>query len=52
MYVEFWWGSQKERDHQEDIDIGERIILKCILERVGERRWDGMGCIHLAQDRN
>jgi hypothetical protein len=30
-------GSQKERDHYEDQDIGGWIILKWILER-----WDGM----------
>jgi hypothetical protein len=26
-------GSQKERDHWEDQDVGARIILKWILER-------------------
>jgi hypothetical protein len=29
----FSWGSRKEGDHQEDPDVGERIILKWILER-------------------
>jgi hypothetical protein len=29
----FWWESQKERDHEEDQDVGGRIILKWILER-------------------
>jgi hypothetical protein len=29
----FWWANQKKRDHYEDVDIGERIILKWILER-------------------
>jgi hypothetical protein len=28
-----WWESQKERGHQEEKDVGELIILKCILER-------------------
>jgi hypothetical protein len=28
MYREFWWGSQKERDHLEDLDVGGRIVLK------------------------
>jgi hypothetical protein len=27
------WESQKEKDHQEDQDIGGRIILRRILER-------------------
>jgi hypothetical protein len=26
MNALFWWESQKERDHQEDLDIGGRII--------------------------
>jgi hypothetical protein len=30
---DFWWEDQKERDHQEDIDVGGRIILKRILEK-------------------
>jgi hypothetical protein len=33
MYTEFWWESQYERGHYEDIDIGGRIILKYILGR-------------------
>jgi hypothetical protein len=30
MHVGFWWDSWNERDHKEDVDIGESIILKCI----------------------
>jgi hypothetical protein len=33
MRTVFWWGSQNERDHYEDQDIGGWIILKWILER-------------------
>jgi hypothetical protein len=29
----FWWKIQKERDHWEHLDKGERIILKWILEK-------------------
>jgi hypothetical protein len=25
-----WWESQKQRDCQEDIEVGERILLKWI----------------------
>jgi hypothetical protein len=32
MRVGFWWKSQKERDHWEDIHAGGRVILKWILE--------------------
>jgi hypothetical protein len=33
LLIGFWWENQKERDHWEDLDVGERIILECILER-------------------
>jgi hypothetical protein len=33
MRIEYWWESQKERDHYEDQDIGGWIILRWILER-------------------
>jgi hypothetical protein len=23
IHIRFWWESQKERDHQEDLNIGE-----------------------------
>jgi hypothetical protein len=28
MHAEFWWESQKERDHYEDLDVCGRMILK------------------------
>jgi hypothetical protein len=28
-----WWESEKERDHQEDQDVGGWTISKWILER-------------------
>jgi hypothetical protein len=40
MHIVFLWESQKERDHKEDLDMGGRIILKWILDRVG---WNGLG---------
>jgi hypothetical protein len=33
MHIGFWWESLKERDHQEDVDVDGRIILRCIVER-------------------
>jgi hypothetical protein len=29
----YWWGSQKVRDHWEDLDVGGWTILKWILEK-------------------
>jgi hypothetical protein len=45
MYIGGWWESQKERDHQEDRDVGGRIILKWILDRMMwyELGWSGSG---------
>jgi hypothetical protein len=28
MLIEYWWESQKERDHYEDQDVGGWTILK------------------------
>jgi hypothetical protein len=33
MGIEYWWESQKERDHWEDQDVDGWTILKWILER-------------------
>jgi hypothetical protein len=33
MHIRYWWESQKERDHWEDLDVGGWTILKWILER-------------------
>jgi hypothetical protein len=30
-YMGFGWESQKERHRQEDVEVGERIILKCVI---------------------
>jgi hypothetical protein len=30
MGIGFWWESQNERDHQEDIDVGGRIFKKVL----------------------
>jgi hypothetical protein len=39
MYIGFWWESQNERDHYEYLDLGGRVILKCILDKMG---WYGL----------
>jgi hypothetical protein len=32
MYVRFWWESQKEKGHEENLDIGGSIVLKWTFE--------------------
>ena len=31
-----WWGDLRERQHLEDLGVGEMIILKWIV-----KQWDG-----------
>jgi hypothetical protein len=33
IHIGFWWESQKETDHYEDLGVGGKIILRWILER-------------------
>ena len=47
MYAGFWWGNLRERNHLEDPDIDERIILRWFF-----RKWDGGEWTDLAQDRD
>jgi hypothetical protein len=32
LHIGFWWESQKEKDHQEVLDVGGWTILKLLLE--------------------
>jgi hypothetical protein len=34
MHIGFWWESQKERYHQEDLNVDGRIVLKLLLGRM------------------
>jgi hypothetical protein len=40
MHVRYWWESQKERDHQEALDVCGWIILKWILDKMRYYRLD------------
>jgi hypothetical protein len=41
MKTEFWLENLKERDHSENLGIGESIILKWILGTFGLEVWIG-----------
>jgi hypothetical protein len=49
MSIGFWWKSQKERDHQEDLDLGRRLILNLNLKR---NKMGLMDLVFLAQNRD
>jgi hypothetical protein len=36
MHTRYWWGSPKERNYEEDLDVSGRILLKLILEKGRE----------------
>jgi hypothetical protein len=35
MHIEFWWESEKERDHYEDLDVCGRINITLDLRNIG-----------------
>jgi hypothetical protein len=50
MHIGYWWESQKERDHYEDIVRPMWVDnIKMDLREIG---WGGMGWIDLVQDRD
>jgi hypothetical protein len=49
MHTGFWWESQREGDHWEDVDVNGKMILKMDLREIG---WGGTDLIDLAQDRD
>jgi hypothetical protein len=48
MLIKFLLESLKEKDHSEDLGVGERIILECILKKIW---WKCVDCIQLSQDK-
>jgi hypothetical protein len=39
MDIGFWWESRRGRNHQQDLDVGGRIILKWISARQDAVVW-------------
>jgi hypothetical protein len=49
LYKGFWWGSQKEKDHYDDLGEAMMIMLKWMLQKLNG---GGIVWIHLTQDRD
>jgi hypothetical protein len=45
MNIGFWWESQKEGNHWEDLDVDERIVLKWALGEWDGVIWTGLICL-------
>jgi hypothetical protein len=41
VYTGFWWGNLRERDHLEDPDIDERMIIRWIIRKWHVVAWTG-----------
>jgi len=47
MYIGFWWGDLRERDHLGDQGIDERIILRRIFRKWNCGVWTGLSWLRL-----
>jgi hypothetical protein len=53
MHIEYWKESQKERDHQEDQDLGGWIVFKLKVGKIGLGRMDWIDlALNRAQQRS
>jgi hypothetical protein len=48
MHTKFWSGNPEEREHLEGQGVDGRMLKKDLREK----RWEGVGFIHLSQDIN
>jgi hypothetical protein len=41
MHKDFWLENLRGKDHSEDLEVGGKIILECVLEKYGGKVWTG-----------
>jgi hypothetical protein len=49
MYIGFWWGNQRARDHLGDPEAGVSKFIKLDLKSVG-RKWNGIIWLRIGTD--
>ena len=47
MYIGFWWGNVRERDHFEDPGVDRRIILRWIFMKWDVGVWIGLSSLKI-----
>ena len=47
VYIGFWWGNLRERDHLEDPGLDGRIILHWIFRKWDVRVWSGSNWLRI-----
>jgi hypothetical protein len=50
VHTMFYLGNLRERDHLENIGIGGRIILECILNKSVGKAWTGLIWLRMGTD--
>ena len=49
IYVKFWWGNLEARDHLEEKDADESVILQWIRKKKNGNAWTGFICLNIGQ---
>ena len=49
MYTGFWLGDLRERDHMEELDVNEMIILIKIFKRWNVESWTGLMWVRIGK---
>jgi hypothetical protein len=47
VYIGFWWGNLRERDHLGDQGVDERITLRWVFRKWDVEVWTGSSWLML-----